>query len=309
MPARRQLSSKGGFLQMTDRRPRARTAAGGETLKGRVAVVTGASRGIGAAIAEALAAEGCRLALAARSADRLEKVAEDLRMRYSVEVLSVPTDISEESQARKLIETAAAHFGGVNILINNAGMGIYGAVDELHLDDLRHVFEVNFFGPLAALQAAVQVMRRQGGGTIVNVSSIVGKFPQPLGGGYTATKYALQGASGAARAELKRDNVDLILVCPGLTETEFSQHSRISVRGAEHRQGERHSLGRGVEPDRVARRTVKAIKRGEREVYITLFDRLLVLVATLFPSLFQWALIYVTRYRRKRFEEGGSPGE
>ena len=289
---------------MTDKRPRAHKAAMKETLKNRVAVVTGASRGIGAAIAAALAAEGCRLALAARSVDRLERVAEELRSRYGVEVLSLPTDISEECQARKLIETAAAHFGCVDILINNAGMGIYGAIDELHLDDLRHVFEVNFFGPLAALQAAVQQMRRQGGGTIVNVSSIVGKFPQPLGGGYTATKYALQGASGAARAELKRDNIDLILICPGLTETEFSQNSRISVPGAEHRQGERHSLGRGVEPEKVGLRTVKAIRRGEREVYITFFDRVLVTAAVLFPGLFQYALMYVTRYRRRRFEEG-----
>ena len=290
---------------MTDKRPRAHKAAMDKTLKNRVAVVTGASRGIGAAIAEALAAEGCRLALAARSVDRLEREAEELRSRYGVEVLIVPTDISEECQSRKLIETAAAHFSCVDILINNAGMGIYGAIDELHLDDLRHVFEVNFFGPLAALQAAVQQMRRQGGGTIVNVSSIVGKFPQPLGGGYTATKYALQGASGAARAELKRDNIDLILICPGLTETEFSQNSRISVPGAEHRQGERHSLGRGVEPKKVGLRTVKAIRRGEREVYITFFDRILVTVAVLFPGLFQYALKYVTRYRRRRFEEGG----
>jgi len=278
-------------------------------LRGRVAVVTGASRGIGEAIADALAEEGCRLVLAARSKDRLEEVAGGLRQRYGVEVLTVPTDMSDEGQARRLIETAAGHFGGVDILVNNAGMGIYGAVDELHLDDLRNVFEVNFFGPLAALQAAVPIMRRSGGGTIVNVSSIVGKFPQPLGGGYTATKFALQGASGAARAELKRDNIDVVLVCPGLTDTEFSQHSRISVPGAEHRQGERHSLGQGVNPARVGRRTVAAIRRGEREVYISLFDRALVWVALHFPGLFQWGLVYVTRYRRKRFEEGGRPHE
>lgn len=293
---------------MTDVKGRTHNA-GRTTLRERVAVVTGASRGIGAAIAEALAAEGCRLVLAARSVDRLEEVAEGLRLRHRIEVLTVPTDISDENQARKLIEAAAGHFDTVDILVNNAGMGIYGSVDELHLDDLRHVFEVNFFGPLAAMQAAVQVMRRQGGGTVVNVSSIVGKFPQPLGGGYAATKYALQGASGAARAELKRDNIDVVLVCPGLTETEFSQHSRISVPGAEHRQGERHSLGRGVASERVGRRTVKAIKRGEREVYITLFDRLLVWFATFLPGVFHWVLIYVTRYRRKRFEEGGASGQ
>ena len=266
--------------------------------------MTGASRGIGAAIAEALAEEACRLVLAARSVDQLEEVAANLTERHGIDVLTIPTDIGDESQARNLIEKAVDRFGAVDILVNNAGVGIYGAVDELRLDDLRHVFEVNFFGPMAAMQEAVRVMRQQGGGAIVNVSSIVGKFPQPLGGGYTATKFALQGASGAARAELKRDNIDVVLICPGLTDTEFSEHSRISVPGAEHRQGERHSLGQGVEPGRVGRRTVKAIKRGEREVYITLFDRALVWTAVHLPALFHWALIYVSRYRRRRFEEG-----
>lgn len=276
----------------------------GTDLAGRVAVVTGASRGIGVAIAEALAAEGCRLVLAARSAERLNEEAERLRGRYSVDVLTVPTDLSDESQARKLVGEAADRFGSVDILVNNAGLGIFGAVDELNLDDLRYVFEVNFFGALATFQEAVRFMRRQGGGTIVNVSSIVGKFPQPLGGGYSATKFALQGASGAARAELKRDKIDLVLVCPGLTETEFSQHSRISVPGAEDRTGEKHALARGVDPARVGRRTVKAIKRREREVYVTLFDRVLVWFALFFPGPLDWALVYISRYRRRRFAEG-----
>jgi len=293
---------------MTSGRMRDSGVGRGGALAGKVAVITGASKGIGAAIAESLAEEGCRLALAARSTELLEQAADQLRRNFGAEVLTVPTDVSEEGQARALIEKTESHFGAVDILVNNAGMGIYGAVDELDLGDLRHVFEVNFFGALAALQAAVQVMRRQGGGTVVNISSIVGKFPQPLGGGYTATKYALQGASGAARAELKRDNIDLVVVCPGLTETEFSQNSRISVPGAEHRQGERHALTRGVDARRVGRRTVTAIKRGEREVYITLFDRLLVCFAVLFPDLLQWLLIYVTRYRRRRFEQGAAGG-
>jgi len=186
---------------MTTGKRRSSGVGRGGALAGKVAVIAGASKGIGAAIAESLAEEGCRLALAARSTELLEKAADQLRRDFGAEVLTVPTDVSEEGQARALIEKTESHFGAVDILVNNAGMGIYGAVDELDLGDLRHVFEVNFFGALAALQAAVPVMRRQGGGTVVNISSIVGKFPQPLGGGYTATKFALQGASGAARRE------------------------------------------------------------------------------------------------------------
>lgn len=273
-----------------------------ESLHGQVAIVTGAGRGIGAAIAEALAQAGCRLVLAARSREQLEAVAQTLAGQFGVDVLVVPTDISDEGQARALIETAVERFGRVDILVNNAGMGIYGAVDEIRLEDLRHVFDVNFFGALAAMQAAVPVMRRQGGGTVVNVGSIVGKFPQPLAGGYVATKFALHGASGAARAELMRENIRVVLVCPGLTETEFSQHSRVSIPGVEHAEGEKHAPMRGIDPGRVGARTVQAIKRGEREVYITWWDWLLVRFATLFPGLFQWLLGFVAAFRRQRFE-------
>lgn len=274
-------------------------------LHGRVAVVTGASRGIGAAIAEALAQEGCHLVLAARSADRLEALAERLSREYRVRALAVPTDMAEETQVRALIRRAAETFGTVDILVNNAGLGIFGAVHELRLSDLRYVFEVNFFGAVAAMQEAVPYMQRQGQGSIVNIASIVGRFPQPLGGGYSATKYALIGISGAARAELKPDGIDVIVVCPGLTETEFAQHSRVSVPGAEGRRGESQAPMRGVPPERVARRVVQAIRRGEREVYVTLFDRMLVWFAWLFPGVFEFLLVLAARYRRRRFQGSG----
>jgi short-subunit dehydrogenase len=193
--------------------------------------------------------------------------------------------------------------GRIDILVNNAGTGIYGDIAEVRSDDLRETFDLNFFAPIAAMRAAVPHMRRQGDGVIVNIGSVVGKFSQPLGGGYSASKYALHGATGAARAELKSDNIAVVLVCPGLTDTEFAAHSRISVPGLEDMQGERHAPLRGVPTQRVARRVVQAIRRREREVYISLLDRLVVLGAQLLPDLFEWGLLWATQIRRRRFAQ------
>ncbi len=280
-----------------------------EDLRGRVAVITGASRGIGAAVAEALAQEGCHLVLAARSGDRLEALAQRLRQEHGIRALAVPTDMADEAQVRALVQRAVEAFGTVDILVNNAGLGLFGAVHEVRMADLRYVFEVNLFGPVAAMQEVVPIMQRQGRGSIVNIASIVGRFPQPLGGGYSATKYALIGISGAARAELKRDGIRVVLVCPGLTDTEFARHSRVSVPGMEAGQGEAQAPFRGVSPERVARRTVEAIRRGEREVYVTLFDRLIVWFAWLFPGLFEALLVMAAGYRRSRFQRRSSSSQ
>lgn len=269
----------------------------------RVAIVTGASRGIGAAMAEALAREGCHVVVAARSEAAIRALADRLHQDYAVRTLAVPTDMSDEAQVRSLVATAIETFGGVDILINNAGMGIFGAVDEVRMADLRHVFNVNFFSAVAAMQAVAPSMRQRGGGAIVNVSSIVGKFPSPLGGGYSATKYALQAVSGAARAELASDGIDVIVVCPGLTDTEFARHARVSVPGAEHVEGERPAPVSGVSPRRVAARTIRAIRRGEREVYITFFDRCVVWGAQSFPGLLDWGLRVAVWLRRRRFDQ------
>lgn len=272
-------------------------------LRGKVALVTGASRGIGAAIATALAAEGCHVAVAARSQGAIEELAVGLQTKCGVQAIALPADLADEAQAEALVRETVAALGRIDILVNNAGAGIYGDVASLGRADLRATFDVNFFAAIATIRAAVPHMRAQGDGVIVNVGSIVGKFPQPLGGGYSAGKYALHGASGAARAELKSDNIAVVLVCPGLTDTEFAAHSRISVPGLEDMQGERHAPLRGVPPERVARRVVKAIRRREREVYITLFDRLFVLGAQLLPGFFEWGLLWATKIRRRRFAQ------
>jgi len=272
-------------------------------LQGRVALVTGASRGIGAAIAEELARQGCHVALAARSYDAIQALAQRLTQEYAVNAIALSSDLRDEAQAEAMVQGTVAGLGRIDILVNNAGAGIYGDMAGVRSDDLRETFDLNFFAPIAAMRAAVPHMRSQGDGVIVNIGSVVGKFPQPLGGGYSASKYALHGASGAARAELKSDNIAVVLVCPGLTDTEFAAHSRVSVPGLEDMQGERHAPLRGVPTQRVARRVVQAIRRREREVYISLLDWLVVLGAQLLPDLFEWGLLWATQIRRRRFAQ------
>lgn len=274
-----------------------------EHLVGKVAVVTGASRGIGLAISEALAEEGCRVVMAARSRDELAAhVAGIVRTRGPV-AIGVPTDMAQPEQVRALFVLAAATFGGVDILVNNAGSGIYGGIHELELTDLRALFDINFFGAVTAMQESVRAMRLRGGGTIVNISSIVGKFAQPLGGGYSASKHALQAVSQAARVELSHEGIDVVVVCPGLTETDFARHTRISVPGMGKSGGVKDAPIPGVSPRKVALRTVRAIRRGEREAFVSWYDRLIVSAAILFPIPFEWGLHLIARYRRHRFSE------
>jgi short-subunit dehydrogenase len=272
-------------------------------LTGRVAVVTGASRGIGAAIARRLAREGCHVVLAARSQDRIEQLAAALHNDYGVRALAIPTDMSDTAQVESMIQQAEMEFGGIDILVNNAGVGIYGEIAEVQEQDLRYVFDVNFFGVVKAIQTVVPGMRRRGEGVIVNVSSVVGKFALPMGGGYSATKFALQAISSAARAELAADNIHVIVVCPGLTDTEFAVHSRISTAQGDRKTGERPNPMRGVAPERVAERVVQAIYRQEAEVYVTWFDQLMVRIATRYPGLLNLIAPQVARIRRKRFAD------
>lgn len=269
----------------------------------QVAIVTGASAGIGAATAAALARRGVHVALAARRAERLETLAASLQERWSVRTLVLPTDMAQRSQIERMVQATLAHFGRIDILINNAGLGLQGDVTQLDETQLRYLFDVNVFGPLFAIQSVAPIMAEQGGGVIVNVSSILGKIAVPSLGmvgasaGYTASKFALGAFSTAARMELAAQKVHVITVLPGITATEFDESFLLSqtarARPARRRVG---LLGR-TPATRVGERIVEAIEREEREVYITGKDRLAVLGATALPGLWEWGLMRLRWWR------------
>jgi short-subunit dehydrogenase len=190
-------------------------------IQGAVAVVTGASSGIGAATTRLAAARGARLVLAARRRERIEALAAELP-----DAVAVRTDVTDPVQVRRMVDTAVERYGRVDLLVNNAGQGLHVPVEAIDLDDLRAVFELNVVGALAALQAVVPVMRRQGAGAIVNVSSGTTLFTPSGTGGYAATKAALNMLSAVARAELADDGIVVSTVYPFITATEFHRSLR-----------------------------------------------------------------------------------
>ncbi|WP_440988525.1 oxidoreductase [Haloarchaeobius baliensis] len=199
-----------------------------------VAIVTGASSGIGAATAEALAADGTTVVLAARREDELAALAERIESAGG-EARVVPTDVTDEEDVLTLVETVTEEFGRIDALVNGAGFGLYGSVEETPIEDARYQFEVNLFGLARLTQLVVPVMREQGDGTIVNISSMGGKVWTPMGAWYHATKHALEGWSDCLRYELAQFGIDVVVVEPGAISTEWGD---IMVDGLLERSGD-----------------------------------------------------------------------
>lgn len=192
-----------------------------QDLKNKIIIVTGASEGIGAATAKYLAGRGATVVLAARSEDKLKKLAEALPGS-----LPIKADLRQPADIKKLIETVRQKFGRIDILINNAGQGLYSPTEKIDLDAFRSVMELNVYSVLALMQAVIPIMRTQGGGTIINISSAVTKNYFPGLAGYSATKYALNAISFTARQELAADNIRVAVVYPKMTATNFGRNSQ-----------------------------------------------------------------------------------
>ncbi len=193
-------------------------------IPGSVLVITGASSGIGMATARRGAALGARVALIARSADVLERLAAELNGQGAT-AFAFPADLRDPDQTRRAITAAAERFGRIDVLINNAGQSAVGYVASLDLDAFRQIVELNVFGPVAAMQAAIPFMRANGGGVILNVSSSVSRMQIPGLGAYAATKAALDKLSETARGELGPENIRVLTFYPRQTATAFGLHA------------------------------------------------------------------------------------
>jgi len=193
-------------------------------ISGKVTIITGASMGIGLATAHVFAQAGAKLVLVARSADKLETLAGELRAQGH-EAIVIPADLRNTTAIHAMAQQAFDHFGRIDILINNAGQAAAGQVATVNPDHYRQIIELNIFGPLHAIQAVVPMMRQGGGGVIINVSSMVSKMSIPGLGTYASTKAALNMLSDTARGELAPDNIRVITVYPRLTATEFGRNS------------------------------------------------------------------------------------
>lgn len=197
-------------------------------LSGRVVAITGASSGIGEATALACAAAGAKVALAARRLERLEALAQRIAQEGG-EALARETDVSEEEQARSFVEGARERFGRLDALVNNAGVMQLGPIDGAPTEEWRRMVAVNIFGVLYCTHAALPIMREQGEGHIVNVSSIGGKVVGTHSGVYSLTKFGLGAFTEALRKESLEDNIRVTTVVPGSTATELRSHTRKEV--------------------------------------------------------------------------------
>ena len=192
------------------------------TLNHQVVLITGASSGIGAALTRTLAERysGIRLVLASRNQAQLEIIATECR-QHNVEVLVVPTDLSQIEQVESLSKQALAHYGQIDILVNNAGYGQMGPIELIPTSAAQEQMTVNFHAPLVLSQALIPIMRSQGGGKIINVSSLGGRIPFPAAGMYSCSKFALEALSDVLRMELKAFNIKVSVVEPGPVVTDF----------------------------------------------------------------------------------------
>ena len=230
-------------------------------LQGKVAVITGASMGIGEAIAKLFLQEGAKLVLCARDLARTQAAAQRIG-GTSENTLSVICDVSKRDQVDALMQAALKKFGRIDMLVNNAGFGLNDSVEKMKIADLRAMFDTNLFGTIECIQAAVPIMRQQGGGDIINVSSVSGHISTPYMGGYAATKHAMNAIGKAARLELLRHNINVVTVCPGYIATEFSKNM---IKGSQpQRVG--GSTKWAVGPEVVAKDTLNALLKRKRQV-------------------------------------------
>lgn len=243
-----------------------------------VIIVTGASSGIGRETARVLAMAGARVVLVARNAQHLQDLADEL-VAEGKETLVVPADIASPEAARSVVQAALDRWGRIDGLINNAGIGIEANVASLPMDQLQYVFEVNLFGPLRLIQAALPSMRR---GVIVNVSSPVAKLAFPGISGYAASKAALDAFSDTLRRELYGMDITVITVYPGRIDTNFDR-ARIRTSGS---QRVARSPVRGT-PLHVAQAIRQAIESGRKQVYVVHpIERPAIIAHGLMPRLF-----------------------
>lgn len=243
-------------------------------LAGSRVLVTGASQGIGRAIAKAATQRGMKVLAVARSESLLAQLAAD-----NPAIVALTADVTVVEDRRRMVETAQQAFGGIDILINNAGIGATGHFVEASPERLRQIMEVNFFAAAEMIRAFLPLLREGTNPAIVNISSIAGKRAIPARSEYSASKFAMEGFSQALRAELVKWNIDVLLVAPGLTQTNFSKNmiEQKALMAVDHM--------RGMTADAVAEAVLKAMERGSNNTVLTLPGKLLTFVSRFFPRL------------------------
>jgi len=233
-------------------------------IRDKVVIITGASSGIGLATARLLAKHGAKVALAARSRDRLNQLATELPSS-----LAIPTDMTSQEDVRNMVRKVLKHFGRIDILINSAGRGYDAPLERIDVDKYRQLFELDVVGPLIAMQLVIPTMRKQGGGMIVNISSGTSLMYLPNMSAYSSVKRALNSITLTAREELAEDNIIVSVVYPYMTLTDLDKNM-FGAEGGDFEpfEGEADAnLPPPDPPEYVAARILEVIETEEAEQY------------------------------------------
>ena len=256
------------------------------SIQGLRGLITGASSGIGDELARQLAAAGADLLITARRQAPLDALIDETS-GLAGRVTAVAGDVTDPDHRERLIDAARNRWGGLDLLVNNAGVGAIGPFSQAGPERLRRLFEVNFFAPVELMRTALPLLRAGRTPVIVNIGSVLGHRAVPRKSEYCASKFALHGFSDALRAELATEGIGVLLVSPSTTRTEFFEHLLEQSNAAV-----RHP-SKGACAATVARQTIRAIRSGRHEIILTPGGKILVWLDRLFPTLADWL---VSRY-------------
>ena len=250
-------------------------------LIGKVAVVTGASTGIGEAIAQKFVTEGASVVLSSRDQARVE--AARGRIGYHERTLAVACDVRQRAHMEQLLRATLEQFGHLDIWVNNAGHGLLDSVAEMGMQQCREMFDTNLFGAIEAMQLVIPVMQKQGKGAIINISSVAGHIASPNMAAYAATKHAMNAIGKAARVELAGTGVRVLTVCPGYVATDFGANAvkgkdALRISAAKNR----------ISAERVANAVLSGYLSNKREIVVPWLYWVFITLYRFWPWLVEW---------------------
>ncbi len=266
--------------------------------KDKVVIVTGASSGIGEAIAREFARYGSKLVLAARSEDKLSKITNELKANNNCDICYFITDVSKESDCKRLIEKTVDKYGSVDILINNAGLSMRASFNDVDMGVLHRLMNVNFWGTVYCTKYALPYLIEKKG-SLVGVSSVAGFHGLPGRTGYSASKFAIHGFLETIRIENLKNGLHVMVIAPGFTASEIRRHALIAD-GSEQGESPREE-GKLNSPEFVARWVLKGIRKKKRNKLLSMEGKLTALFQRIFPSFVDWV------YYHEMLKEPKSP--
>ena len=255
-----------------------------QKLAGKVAVITGASMGIGEALAKLFGENGARVVLLSRDSGRAE--AARARIAGAEQTMALSCDVRNREEIDRVIGLTLHHFQRIDIWVNNAGHGILSSLASVGMADARETFETNLFGAIEGMKAVIPIMRQQGSGTVINISSVAGHIPLPFHSIYSGTKFAMNAIGKAARIELAGSNINVLTVCPGYVRTDFSANA---IKANDYKAVRPKSV-RGISAERVARATLQGYLKNKREVVVPWFMHPVIKLYQLAPGIVEWGM-------------------